>query len=236
MPERKTSPWVWVGVGCLVPILLIVAVIVAIGAWGFFQVRQLQETMENPVARNAAAARTLGTDALPEGYHAMMSISAPFGIMSTAMITDREPDDDGDLNRFGRHGFVYFDTPGMGERSQRLRDYLAGEGDEPEFFSDNPIRLNAREFIARGAIEETGRTLRWVTYRGEVGGSMQRDYDEGLGAMVMFDCQNSDRVRMGIWFGPDPSPETPADQADFTGSVADPDAIQRFVQPFRVCG
>jgi hypothetical protein len=234
--RTRISPWVWVGVGCLVPVLLIVAVVVGFGAWGYFQLRELQETMENPVARNEAAARTLGTDALPDGYHAMMSMAAPFGIMSTTMITDREPDADGDLDRFGEHGFVYFDTTGMGQRSQRLRDYVAGEGDEPEFFSQNPIRLNAREVIARGAIEEAGRTLRWVTYRGEVGGGLQRNYDRGLGALVMFDCQNSDRVRMGIWFGPDPSPETPPDETAYTGTVADPGAMQRFVAPFRVCG
>jgi hypothetical protein len=74
-----------------------------------------------------------------------------------------------------------------------------------------------------------------VTYRGEVGGRMQRDYEHGLGALVMIDCQNSDRVRLGNWFGPDPAPDMPPGEADFTGTVADPNAIQRFVAPFRVC-
>lgn len=234
--KKRTSPWVWVGVGCLVPILLIVMVVVGIGTWGFFQVRDLQETMEDPVRRNAAAATTLGVESLPDGYHAMMALNAPFGIMRTAMITDRAPDEDGDLNRFGEHGFVYFDMPGSESRTGRLRDFVAGEGDEPDFFSDNPIRLNAREFIGRGIIEEGGRTLRWVTYRGEVGGSGQRDYGEGLGAMVMFDCAGTERIRLGIWFGPDPSPDTAVADADFTNTVADPEALQRFVSPFRVCG
>jgi hypothetical protein len=93
--KKRTSPWVYVGVGCLVAVLAIVAVIVAIGAWGFTQVRQMQRTMEDPVTRTAAAVETLGATALPEGYHAMVALSVPFGVMETTMLTDREPDADG---------------------------------------------------------------------------------------------------------------------------------------------
>lgn len=232
---KRTSPWVWVAVGCLVPLLLLIVIVVGIGTWGFFQVRDLQRTMENPVTRNASAAETLGAERLPDGYHGMIALSVPFGIMSTAMITDREPDADGSLRGFGEHGFVYFDTPGSGNRIQRLREFFDGEGDEPEFFSQNPIRVRRRELIARGVVEETGRQLRWATYRGEVGGADDQEFGPRLSAMVMFDCAAEDRVRMGIWFGPDPAPDTPTAEVDPTGTVADPEEIQRFVAPFRVC-
>jgi hypothetical protein len=237
MEERKgTSPWVFIGVGCLVSILLIVAVVVAIGAWGFSQVRRLQQTMEDPVARTAAAAEALGADELPEGYHAMMSLSAPFGLMETAMLTDREPDDDGNLRRFGEHGFIYLETVSMNDQTQKMRDFFAGDDDDPgEFFDQTSIRVNAREFIGRGTLEEDSRTMHWVTYRGEIAARNQGDLEDGISAMVMFDCPGSDRVRMGIWFGPDPDPDAPVAETDFTGTVADPDEIQRFMAHFDVC-
>lgn len=45
----------------------------------------------------------------------------------------------------------------------------------------------------------------------------------------------AERVRMGIWFGPDPVPDTPVDEADFSGTVADETEIQRFMSGFDLC-
>jgi hypothetical protein len=234
--KKRTSPWVYVGVGCLVAVLAIVAVIVAIGAWGFTQVRQMQRTMEDPVTRTAAAVVTLGATALPEGYHAMVALSVPFGVMETTMLTDREPDADGRLRRFGEHGFVYFVTMSVRDQAQKMRDFFAGTSDNPdEIFGDTSIRVNDREFIARGTIDAATGTLRWATYRGQVAVQNQRDVAGGLTAMVMFECAGAERLRMGIWFGPDQNPDTPVDQADFTGTVADPAEIQRFMANFNVC-
>jgi hypothetical protein len=234
--KKRTSPWVYVGVGCLVAVLAIVAVIVAIGAWGFTQVRQMQRTMEDPVTRTAAAVETLGGTALPEGYHAMVALSVPFGVMETTMLTDREPDADGRLRRFGEHGFVYFETMSVRDQAQKMRDFFAGTSDNPdEIFGDTSIRVNDREFIARGTIDAATGTLRWATYRGQVAVQNQRDVAGGLTAMVMFECAGAERLRMGIWFGPDQNPDTPVDQADFTGTVADPAEIQRFMANFNVC-
>lgn len=234
--KKRTSPWVYVGVGCLVAVLAIVAVIVAIGAWGFTQVRQMQRTMEDPVARTAAAAETLGARELPEGYHAMVALSVPFGVMETTMLTDRQPDEDGNLRRFGEHGFVYFESMSVRDQAQKMRDFFAGTSDNTdEFFGNASIRVNDREFIARGTIDAATGTLRWATYRGRVAVSEQRDADMGLSAMVMFECPGAERMRMGIWFGPDRNPDTPIAQADFTGTVADPAEIQRFMAHFNVC-
>ncbi len=92
-----------------------------------------------------------------------------------------------------------------------------------------------REFVGRGTIEEEVRTLRWVAYRGEIRDRNQGNFGEGLNAMIMVECPAAERVRMGIWFGPDPSPDTPADEADFSGTVADETEIQRFMSGFDVC-
>ncbi len=65
--QKGTSPWVFIGVGCLAAVFLLIAVVVAIGAWGFSQFRQFARTMEDPVARTELAIEFLATDELPEG-------------------------------------------------------------------------------------------------------------------------------------------------------------------------
>ena len=235
MEEKQgTSPWVFIGAGCLLSAFLIVAVIVAIGAWGFSQVRELQRSMEDPEARAELAREMLVTDELPEGYHAMVALSIPF-FMETVILTDSEPDESGRIERFGERGFIYFKTLSLGEQEQELRNFFDGETDDPQIFDQTSIRIDAREFVGRGTIEEDVRTLRWVAYRGEIRDRNQGNFGEGLNAMIMVECPGAERVRMGIWFGPDPSPDTPVDEADFSGTVADETEIQRFMSGFDVC-
>jgi hypothetical protein len=232
--KKRTSPWIFIGVGCLVSVFLIIAVIIAIGAWGFSQVRELARAMEDPTIRSDMARDMLATDELPDGYNTMVALSIPF-LVETVILTDREPDEDGRIDRFGERGFIYIKTLSMGDQEQELRDFFDGDTDDSQLLDQSSIRVNAREFIDRGSIEESSRTLRWVSYRGEVGNRGQNDFGEGLNAMIMFECPEAERVRMGIWFGPDPDPDTPADETDFTGTVADPAEIQQFVAGFDVC-
>jgi hypothetical protein len=163
-----------------------------------------------------------------------MALSVPF-IMETVILTDLEPTENGRLDRLGERGFIYFKTLSVGDQEQEMRDFFDGDAENPELLNQSSIRVDAREFISRGTIEEPGRTLRYVAYRGEINGQMQANVEDALTTMIMFDCPAAERVRMGIWFGPDPSPDTPADETDFTGTVADEDAIQRFVANFDVC-
>ena len=55
--------------------------------------------------------------------------------------------------------------------------------------------------------------------------------------MMLFGCPRRDsRLRVGIWFGPDPDPAKPASETDFTGTNADPEEIRKFAEHFRFCG
>ncbi len=234
-PEQKrTSPWVFIGVGCLLAVFALVAVVVAIGAWGFSQFRQIARTMEDPVARAELAAEFLVTDELPEGYNVVAAISIPF-LMETAVLTDKEPGEDGQISGFGERGFIYFKMLSFGEQEQELRDFFEGRTDDSQVLRQSSgFSVDTDELIERGVIEEESRTLRWVAYRGEIDRGSS-GLGEGLTTMVMFECPGAERVRMGIWFGPDPSPDVPIDEADFSGSVADPAAIRSFLAPFDVC-
>ena len=232
--KKRTSPWIYIGVGCLVSVFLIIAVIIAIGAWGFSQVRQLQRTMEDPEARTELAQEMLAADQLPDGYNTMVALSIPF-LLETVIITDAEPDENGRVDRFGERGFIYLKTLSVGEQEQELRDFFEGKTDESQILEQTSVRVDARELVARGTIEESDRTLRWAAYRGEIDNRRRSDFGEALNAMIMVECPGAERVRMGIWFGPDPDPDTPASEADFTGTVADEAEIQRFMSNFDVC-
>ena len=233
--ERRTSPWVFVGVGCLVAVVILVAIVGSVIWWGVSAIRELEATMEDPVARTELARGMLAADEIPEGYNAVIALKIPF-LMETVVLSDQEPDEDGRIDGFGERGFIYFKALSMGEQEQELRDFFDGETDSSDLLEQTTqVRVNAEEFIGRGVIEEDDRTLRWVTYRGEVGDRDSAQFGDGLTAMVMFECPGAERVRMGIWFGPDPDPDTPVDSADLSGSVADEVEIQRFMRNFDVC-
>ncbi len=235
MAEKKgTSPWVFIGVGCLLAVVIFVGVIVAIGAWGFSQVRELTRTLEDPAARTELAEEMLAADELPEGYNAVVALSIPF-LMETVVLTDLEPDEDGRIEGFGERGFIYLKTLSVGEQEQELRDFFEGATDHSEILDQTSIRVDAREFVGRGVVDEAARTLRWVSYRGEIGDRTRNSFGEGLNTMIMIECPGAERVRMGIWFGPDPDPDAAAEEANLSGSVADETAIGQFMSHFDVC-
>ena len=234
--EKRTSPWIFIGVGCLLAFLGLVAIVVGIGWLGLQQIRQIQETMENPEARTEAAIEMLGATEIPEGYHAVMALSVPF-LMETVLLSDREPDEDGQVEGFDESGFIYVKTLTFGEQEQELRDFFEGRAEDSDILRQQPVRVSADEVIGRGSFELPGRTLRWVGHRGEVaaGSGSGSQLGEGLSAMILVECPDDDRMRLGIWFGPDPDPDTPVDEADFTGTVVDEAEIRRFMEPLDVC-
>lgn len=232
--EKRTSPWVFVGVGCLIAVFLVIAAIGSIVWYGFRMVREIEETMENPAARTEMALELLATDEIPEGYNALVAFSVPF-LMETVVLSDREPDEDGRIEGFDERGFIWVKTLTFGEQERELRDFFEGRTDESALLEQQSIRVNAREFVGRGALEEAGRTLRYVSYRGDLDTSAGSELDEGLTSMILVECPDDERMRMGIWFGPDPDPDSPPDDADFSGSVADEAEIQAFMRPFDVC-
>ena len=121
-------------------------------------------------------------------------------------------------------------------------DYEDGDYRLREFSID----LDVDEVLVRGSVEEDDRTLRWAAYRGEVaadqpgGGPREgrrggRQRQQGLNALVLIECPNDERLRFGIWFGPDPDPEAQAGSPALLGTPADSAAIQAFMSHFDVC-
>ena len=232
--EKRTSPWVFVGIGCLAAFLALAAIVIAIGWLSFQQIQQIQETMENPEARAKAATEMLGATEIPQGYHTVMALSVPF-LMETVLLSDREPNENGQIEGFDESGFIYVKTLTRGE--QKLRDFFEGRTEDSDILDQQPVHVSADELVGRGSFELPGRTLRWVAYRGEIaaGSGNGAQLGEGLSSMILMGCPDDDRMRLGIWFGPDPDPDTPVDEADFRGTVVDEAEIRGFMEPLDVC-
>jgi hypothetical protein len=236
--ERSTSPWVYIGIGCLAAFLVLVAVIAGLGYIGYRTVRGTIESLEDPVARASAASRILGTDEIPAGYYPMVGMSIPF-LVETAVLSDNPPDESGMVHGFNERGFIYVKTLRFGDQEQELRDFFDGKIEDPEALRQFSIDLDVDEMLDRGSFEEPGRILRWASYRGEVAAddpdSGGRQRKRGLNAMVLIECPDDERLRFGIWFGPDPDPEAQSGSPALVGTPADPAAIQEFMGHFDVC-
>ncbi len=92
--ERKSSPWTWIAGGCLT--LLIVGVLVIGG--GVFMVsrwaRNLEADMKDPDRRDAKAREVLGTERLPDGYHAVAAVTIPL-LADIAVLSNAPPATEG---------------------------------------------------------------------------------------------------------------------------------------------
>jgi hypothetical protein len=88
-------------------------------------------------------------------------------------------------------------------------------------------------------IEEEGETLYYMAQRGEVqvqgGAQSQGQLAEGVSSTILVECKGDRRLRMAIWFGPDPDPEAPGEKLDLTGTPGDPEAIRAFMAHFDTC-
>jgi len=233
--ERKaTSPWVYVAAGCGGILVLGVVALALLGYGAFRFGKQIEKDLKDPATRAAQVKAVLGTDTLPDGYHPMIGLSIPL-MMDMAMLTDREPGPDGKPRGPGERGFVYVRVLGGDADERELRDYFEGRTTDDSVLRRHKLDVHVRdqEVIRRGVVQTNGYSVLYLAQRGAL--QMHEGRTRGVNDLLLVDCPEDKRMRMGIWFGPDPDPETPVATANFEGTPADETALTAFLGHFHLC-
>lgn len=233
---QKTSPWTYIGCGCGLLVALILLAVVGLTFIGYRKGKEFEESFKDPVKREAKTRGILHYEQLPEGYYPMGAFSIPM-MMDMAILSDEQPPPGVDQRHgggFKDHGFIYMVLRDwMGKRDE-LQAYMEGTGKRPDWMKKSDVDLDTQEVIGRGTVKIDGRTALYVASRGEVQSRNHRR-TKGLLTLLSIDCPDDKRLRLGIWFGPDPDAGKPVDSADLSGTNADPKAIQEFASHFHLC-
>jgi len=251
-----------IGCGCAILVALFLLAIVTSTVLTYRAGQRMKEVSSDPQRAAAAVREVLPYDELPDGYHPVGVLSVPW-VMDIAFLGGpTEPRKGESLSQ----GFVFVRIRDWFGRGQRSREVLeSGEGDDSPI-AQQQIRFEPEETLGRGEFASGDATVGWVARRGKVemnvsdvigeedaGEGRQRsaadfgiDADAGAGAgqgpqrgiltVLSIECGEEGWQRMGIWFARDPAPDTPPEQADLSGTPADPDAIARHLAHFRLCG
>lgn len=221
MTERK-SAWAYVGTGCVTLALIAALFVVGGSFWLYRSARKFERSMTDPVARAARVREVLGVEVLPEGYHEVMAFKIPF-LMQVAILSGGE----------GDHGLVYAELLDSGQGRRALRDYFEGKTADPAVLAENQIQVEVDEIIGRGVVPADDALLLYLAQRGKI--EVEGFHGEGIISLILVECPDDERNRVAIWFAPDPTPDLPVAETDFSGTPADPDALAAFMGHFRLC-
>lgn len=231
--ERRAAPWSPLGCGCGALMAVVLTALVAVTWFGYSRSERFERELADPEARADRSRAILGYRTLPEGYHPLGGFSIPF-VQQMAMLSDREPEPGetitGPADAFGRRGFVYLEAISTDDRARELTEYFEGRAEASEFFGDIDGRFEARDELSRGSVRAGGAEVRYLAERGRM--SIGDDAFPAVLARLLITCTDSSKLRVGMWFEPAP-PGTPEEAVP--GTPADPAALRRFLDHFRLC-
>lgn len=238
MASNNKKGCIYAVVGCSV--FAVAGVIIA--AYLIFQQAQLMKAnFANPEPR---AIEMLGTESMPEGYYANFAFSLPF-IMDMVIISNQEGSLTDKENTsgepFGTMGFFYFKFLNLGKDSNELQDYFEGKTDNAKVLREKGVNIDVKEILNRGAFSLDGNQVFYLTQRGSISSNGARA--DGLSTLMLIQCPNDKKMRMGIWFGPETASQPEASEvspeenlsASLEGTVGDLEGVQAFMSQFSFC-
>ena len=239
-PQKKpTSPWVYIGCGCGLAVMLALAGLTGLTYWGYQKGKEFERTFKDPKARAEKTREVVPYRELPAGYYPVGAFSIPL-LMDVAIFGDEEPRPGASPNQgnpsFNERGFVFMSMLHLRGNKEEMERFLRGEAPPPRQapWQQSGMRFDAKQVIRRGTVNAGGRQVLYAASRGEVS-RRGHGHEEGIVTMVMPRCSDN-RMRFGLWFGPDPAPDKPLGEVDYTGTAADPAAIAEFLGHFGLCG
>ena len=134
---------------------------------------------------------------------------------------------------FGERGLVYLVLRRMGKERADLNRYLRGEGPTPDWMGKGNVNVESSEVIRNGQLTAGAAKLSYTARRGKV--TTNGEDRDGLFTFFLATCPDDEKARIGIWFAPDPARGQPVAEVDWTGTPADPAALQSFTSHFRFC-
>ena len=231
--DDRTSPWVYVGIGCAAAVVLGILAVAGVAFVGYRWAKDVERSFKDPVARTERAKEVLGCEELPEGYHAIGAFRIPF-LVEVALLSDREPSSE-KRHDLGERGLVYARFLRMfpGQK-QELREYLEGKRERTDVLVRTDIRIGSGPVIRRGAMDlEGGARLLYAVQRGRI--EVEGRPGGGIAAMMLVECPDDEILRFAIWFGPEPADARPGESPDLAGTPGDEAEIRAFLSHFALC-
>jgi len=242
MAKKTTSPWVYVGCGCLGAVVLGIGACIGLGVVAARFGRNLEAELKDPVRRQERAREILGAEELPAGFHAQLHVAIPM-LFEMVVLSDGAPveyQDHGntrlEARNLGDNAFIYLAMPDVGDTREQFERLLAGT--DPRDLDHVRLDLDFRseEIVGRGELDLPPQHLRYATHRGDVRDGRERR--SGLYSVLLVDCPGSSKVRAAFYWQQRPDP-TPAPEAgpgtDFDGAAYE-DALRAFISHFQLCG
>jgi hypothetical protein len=228
--QKKRSPWVYVGVGCGLALVLLCGggLVVVLGLLKMGN--DWKEEMTDPTRRENKARKeamaTLG--GIPEGYSAAFSLGVPM-LFDTVLFVDAPLLGDGGVPAFSR--MFQFVRSIETDQNAEMRAFFE-RADGGTFENDN-VQLDSKGEVARGSFVHKGRKVSWVSMKGRLRTQGSLDMDEdGLVTLMLFDCPADGQVRIGTWQMRAPEEGI----GELAGTVADQTEMQKLLAPLSPCG
>lgn len=228
--KRSTSPWIYVGCGCLTLILIVVAVVVGGGFVGYSKMRGYVEDLNDPERRNVRALELLGADQMPEGYFTLFFVPVPW-VFDFVMLTDSEAanqtleeiDQEIDPDLLSGHIFFYLRSSSVTDQETFgvVRRDL-GDGQVRIEVSDQ--RFISRQQIGQGTLTLGRQELHWTGHRGAFEDERGEQF-EGIYSVIEVSC-NDNAVRSAVWFQSTTEENVEVEGVEALDGAASPEAVE----------